>query len=352
MPLLLSACATDELPRSRLGALPFPGPLTLYEPSDLPQVGAHRYTKWWERPFGEAEGARGIMYTCRAGFLDLAHIRESMDWTRYFWRHARTLLLDGGGSSAFVFEDTRFELSVTLPAWWSDLTPADRAAMIEEASGIIGQRAAIDEQTWHEIATWYGWRTFPLVSEQGSAFTYDDTTSHLVGALIGASVLVQDESDYDRLATAALRETLEGLGAVPRSEVDHAARSVEGSWWSDGVAVRRDLNTGIEAGFKVPWLVPGVEGCAGCEPVVLTVPSLRNVLGRDLSAVYELRVVPREQFMERLRPGAASPELGITSREFPTLIAAIRHDMAARWGPEVDQRPEPPAAAGLPLGGS
>lgn len=347
--LALSACATDdELPRSRLGALPFPGAFTLYEASGVSELGPHRYAPWLERPFERSEGARGIMYTCRAGFLDLAHVREAVDWTRYAWRQTRTLFQAGGGSHSFEHEDTRFVITVTLPPWWSDLAPPERDAMIDEAALRGAQRIAYDVQTWHEIATWCGWRTLPMISEAGSAFTCDDTSSHLVGVLIAGRLLREGDADFDRRAAAELRRGLDELGAVSSAMVDRAARAVEDVWWRDGVAVRRDLDTGVEDGFKVPWLVPDLECCAGCEPAVLAVPSLKSVNGRDLSAACELRIAPPSWLLERLRPGEPRTAQGFNSRELLSLIEIVRAQMAARWGPEFDRPAAPTRTTHLP----
>src|SRR5262249_12707791 len=94
--MLTGGVADEHTPRWRLGALPFPGPLSLYAAADATDLGMHRYTSWWERPFEEGEGARGIMYTCRAGFLDLAHLRDAVDWTRYLRDHVQRLLSHDG----------------------------------------------------------------------------------------------------------------------------------------------------------------------------------------------------------------------------------------------------------------
>ncbi len=337
--LLLSACMAeqDALPRPRLGALPFPGLFTLYTSSDVSEVGLHHYTSWWERPFQEGEGARGIMYTCQAGFLDLAHLHEGVDWTRYMRDHARTLLLAGGGSVSLVNDDTHIELSVSLPPWWAGLSDSERETLTDEAALCMGERAAYQIAVWHEIVTWFGWRTFFFIPEDVSSFTWEDLNSDLLGVIIGGQVVRDGDQNYDRRASAAVRSMLMELGPVSTRWVDRAAYAVEGQWWRDGVAVRRDLDTGLETGFKVPWLVPGLECCPDCEPVTLTVPSLKNVNGHDLSSVYELRLTAPTWLLERMYAHREPPRPIVADRDYAGLIDLIRTQMQARWGPDVDR---------------
>ncbi len=338
----LGGCAAQaDLPHARLGALPFPGAFTLYTPCEVSELGAHRYTSWETRPFERGEGARGIVYTRRAGFLDMAHIRESADWTRHLWKHSRPLLEKDGGSFHFTREDTGFEVVITLPCWWKDVSGEERALLIDSVSLRLAQRGAYEIQTWHEIATWFGWRTVPLVSEQGSSFTWEDTTSHLVGVLIAGRVLISGDDHYDDRTGEAIKEMLTELDAVPLRAVDLAARSVEGRWWKNGTAIRRDLDLAMDDSVKVPWLVPPADGEEPVLPAVLEVPSLRGINGRDLTGMFQLRITPPSSVRRGIYPkGAESGEPGgeiIPERDFPGIMAKIRAQMAERWGDDVDR---------------
>src|SRR5687768_2411742 len=69
-------------PRGRLGALPYPGMTTLYATADPENLGRHRYGGL-PRLFERDEASRGIIYTARGGFLDVAHVRITVDRVRY-----------------------------------------------------------------------------------------------------------------------------------------------------------------------------------------------------------------------------------------------------------------------------
>jgi hypothetical protein len=333
----LGGCAREEVavPRARLGALPFPGPFTLYVSSEVGELGGHRY----EAPdgvLGLGEGARGIVYTCRAGFLDLAHLRESVDWTWYLRGHVVYLLEHGGGSVTFENDQTRFDLIVRPPRL-EGLSGAERAAVLDEAAVRLGQRGAFLVETWHEIESWYGLRTVFFVPEDRSTFTWDDTASHAVGAGIGARVARVPRKEFDEKAAAAIREELESLGAVPKSWVDRATQRVAGRWWKGEVPVRRDLDIGLESGSKAPWIVPGLECCEGVEPIRLEVPSLRDVRGRDLTGMYEIRLTLWPSLAAEMYKGEEAPQAIDAEREFPRLVEKIRASMKERFGPECDR---------------
>src|SRR5436190_23969737 len=93
----LGGCASSaaaDAPRDRLGCLPFPGPMTLYTVADPARLGHHRSGRW-PKPFADDEKERGILYTTRAGFLDLAHVRIAIDWTHYSTVAAREAVTAG-----------------------------------------------------------------------------------------------------------------------------------------------------------------------------------------------------------------------------------------------------------------
>lgn len=335
---LCSGCArTQEIPRARLGALPFPGATTLFSSCDTTDLGTHHYSGRLERPLSVGEGARGIVYTCRAGFLDIAHLRETVDWTWYLRARAQELLAQGGGVSTFTYDKTDFELSVNPPGVMPDIPDHLRRAVLEEAAIRIGQRAAYFVQTWHEIESWYGLRTVFFVPEDRSAFTWDDSTSHLVGMEIAARIIRSHPSDYDAAAAAEIRRTLDDLGTIPASRVEAAALAVSMRWWSGNSPLKRDLETGLATGRKTPWLVPEFADCPDPEPAEFLVPSLADVQGYDLSDMFELRLTPRTSLLRgRESDPVLAPPLD-AERHIPVIIDRIRAEMVAKWGPEVDR---------------
>lgn len=342
----VAGCSTAPAqPRTRLGSIPFPGIFTLYTTADPQRLGQHRYEAWWDKLDGPNETSRGILYTCRAGFLDLSHIRDSIDWAKYI--HDRTLecaLRFGTGPAssqtfAFSSSDARYEVELREPEWWHTLDPSERDQLAREAAIRIGQRLTVIMATWHEIGTWYGQETIPGISEQNSAFTWDDGTSHVVAAIVAGRAL-RTGDPWDIAVTRELAAELEELGAVDSSCESQAIDLVKDRWWKNGIAVRRDLDTGLDHNPKIPWLVPGLPCCTHADPgcATLVVSDLHDVQGRDLTPMLDLRIIPSRSILRKAAGTSSSTPSAIHGE--PALLQAIervRAEMLERWGPDADK---------------
>ena len=347
--LCAAGCASSEqLPHTRLGSIPFPGLFTLYETADPAKLGPHYYEPWWARLGRPGECGRGIMYTCRAGFLDLSHLREYTDWVKYLHDHARLALEGGPKQFGFEWSDARYDVEVVKPDWWATLSDTERATLTEEASICFAQRFVVVLGTWHELGTWYGQETIPGISEQGSALTWDDTTSHVVAAIVGGRALRTPDVPWNDAVANAMDATLTELGAVSEDVEAKAVQRVKGIWWKDGVAIRRDLDTGLGTGVKHPWTVPGLEGCVGAagvwpgegvsggEAAALVVVGLDDVCGRDLRGVFEFTIKPEPRVMRHALGCAECPKTLDSEAEVLGVIERMRAEIKAKWGPDAD----------------
>jgi hypothetical protein len=341
------------MPRDRLGALPFPGTFTLYTKADPAHLGRHRYGHW-PRPFGgDDEKERGIVYTTRAGFLDLAHVRIAIDWGRHCTRLAQEAIVNGRDGLAVPGPDAAvFHVALEYPNGWGELPVAERARIVDAASRRVGQRVAYLVLTWHEVATWFGYRPF-LFDESRSAFTYDDTVATLVGLRVAGLAMAgagEDTDDaFDAAATAALDAELRRLGACTPAQTEQAVRAVEGVWWSGDAPLKRQADVcSADVDAVVPWLVsdlPFASDSTVAEP--FPIPCDRSLHGgpADVEAVTaRVEIEPRMRqaaAMRELIPG--HPERFREGRDLPPLFDAMRAQMRARYGPDVG-RPWPEAA--------
>jgi hypothetical protein len=347
------ACAPDA-PRSRLGALPFPGLTTLYKTADPQRLGRHRYGDL-PRVFRADEMSRGIVYTTRAGFLDLAHVRITVDQARYCTRAFQR---------AVKHRKDRFELAgpnrsewlvaLNYPPDWDELSADERAGLADEMSLRAGHQLAYLMLTWHELITWFGYRNVILVDERRSAFLHDDVMSHVVGLRVaeramrglpqGASLFGDDDA-----FTAALAAELRDLGAVPPACTDEAARAVEGVWWRGGEPLKRQPDVGLTSGVVRPWLVPGLAcapaaaagddaDAAATEPEAFPLPRLDDVGGRDLSDFHSVEIDPRILESGRIRAHLPERPPRFSGRhDVPRLLEVVAAQMRETIGPAVDQ---------------
>lgn len=339
------------MPRDRLGALPFPGLMTLYATADPEKLGPHRYEQW-PRLFRADETERGIIYTARAGFLDLAHIRIAIDWTRFCTTRARAALTAGQSTLDLPGPDHAvFHVAFAYPSGWSALPEAERESLADAESRSIGQRIAYLMLTWHEVATWFGYRTLFFVDESPSAFTYDDSVSHLVGMRV-AERAMREGGGFDAAVTASLQAELRRLGAVTPQQTDLAVRAVEGVWWSASKPLKRQAEVYLrEDQVLYPWLVPGLPFCADASREAFALPRGVGGVGRDGSVATAIEIEPRIAEagpMRDLLPGR--PDRFRDDRDLPALLGVVRAQMREQYGPAVCQ-PWPDVATAGGAGG-
>lgn len=348
--LMATGCGSSgpAEPRMRLGSIPFPGPFTLYTTADPNDLGQHRYEEWWDTHTGPDETTRGILYTCRAGFIDLAHVRESMDIVKYAHDRILERLLDKDGASPICggtfrlnWADARYDAVIRPPEGWTMMDAAERQEIAHELAIRAAERFSIIVGTWHEIGTFYGQQTVPPFSEKTSAFTYDDATSHVVAATVAGRALRDRERDgagvgWNVAATVALNEHLVELGVVSVDCQYRAVQGVRNLWWKSLEILRRDLDVGLSGNVKIPWLVPGLDCCPDAQMMPLTLSDLSNVNGRDLRCCLEVQIRPGASMIRRTLRCSSCPEAITTEGEILRAIETLRADLKARDGPDAD----------------
>ncbi len=312
-----------NIPKGRLGSIPCPGPLTFYATGDPTQLGTHAYGS--PPPGGPAEGSRGIIYTVHGGFIDVAHLRKAADWTAYHQVRIRHALASDWQCIVLPSkEGTIFRMGFNYPAAWPTLDAARRQRTIDELSIRLAQSLAVTQTAWHEIATWFGYSS-TMYPEKPSALTYDDMTSHLLGAKIAGLALHDRTHDFNTAVTYHLKRELDQLGAVPPEQTLKALGMVENKWWRNGFVIKRQLDLGESRGAIMPWIVPGYPDGNTAAGVAFPVPSLKDVAGQDMSRFAQVDFDPQMRAwsqMRRILPG--NPSRCQPARDFPLLMQFIR----------------------------
>lgn len=183
----------------------------------------------------------GFVYTCAAGFIDLGHVRDCVDLTRFYWEELRRDASSGrrleppGGMRGTI------TLNQAVP-------PDSRLA--------VARSIAYDESIWHEIETYTDW-------QRDSSFSPEDLTSNFLGTWVAARA-IRAGGTFDVAVAATLHSLLREFGAVSAAGTQQAFDRIKGTWVQGsplniGRYLRRrnfDLRPG-------PWLVDGVPACAG-----------------------------------------------------------------------------------------
>lgn len=333
---LLRLKDSAKSPRIRMSSYASDTIGTVY--ADPANLGAHNYRS------GRGE-RNGIVYTCRAGHIDIPHVRKAADWTAYLAEKALRRITAGDTKFSFkLWEPSRYHVRLTYPQDWGQLPEAEKEQVARDISVDLGQYLAFTALTWHEIVTWFGYRPLPWYPEFPSAFSWEDTFSNLLGTRLALEALKDTEHEYDEAMTMALDRELQRLGAQPKRVAMHAADKMKGLWYSGEFLFlvnikKRNLDIGLDDGFVTPWIVPGLEECQGAQPQPYPVPNLDQVRLHGFTVRFEIepRELEKRNILKIVYPDAGKrPKRLEPAVHFAPIMDYIRQDAVRKYGDEVD----------------
>lgn len=348
---LRPCCAFGADLRVHLGFVVVPG-FSLDNMRGLEDVGPHRYNiaplEWSssQDPGALSSENNGLLHSCRGGFLDLAHVRDCADLT-IFLSAAIERRLEGGGVIELADQGGRRRLVIRA-------VDGDRiaGAARRRLAVALGQWAAFQVSTWHEIATWYGYSAMSTWPEKMSSFTPEDLYSNMLGIQLAAGILLardgSSDTDYNDAMNAWLTVAFRRLQVTDKAAASAAIHAVDGKWWDSGrrvpdwqLVTRRNFETGTSL---KPWIVPmafapqaGPDvGCAQAGPPLrLRNPSGYEGVRFDQDVTLEVDVADAVAETGLPFPRAGSRRL--TQADFPALIGRIRQENRAEFGPGHDR---------------
>jgi hypothetical protein len=311
--ICLSGCDSGE-PRMRMGAF-FGSPGGMSYP-DMEHLGKHNH----RFASGEKEG---LVYTSSGGFIDIGHVREAADRAAYAAHISYDNLMAGHTDfTCRLIEPSIYCVSISYPANWQNLPPAERQRIARDVSIPMGQYIAHKSLIWHEIITWFGFASTGIFSEKISSFSFEDTYSDATGIALGGQAL-RDSRPYDEAMTDLLTRKLNELGVQTPQTARHAVKQIDGRWykgnWYFFVEMKEpSFDVGFERGNILPRLVPGICPQARAQPC--PVPALDEVTRRGFWVTLEIdpriweqgkifRIVHIKDNSEMLRPEVHFPEI-------------------------------------------
>lgn len=283
---VMNGCNSLPEPRTRLASLPAPTPATDFIGID--DLGTHCYNSFFPE-------CNGIVYTCKAGHIDTGHVRIAADYVRYLNDMIRVTLRRGDCDCFFKMniEPSRYHVVINYPSGWNALCPDEQERIIDIVAPELSQYFAFIMTTWHEVITWFGFKTTGVWSEYPSAFSWEDSFSNLVGTRLGLEALSDTAHDFDAAMTIALRRELLALEIQPAQTSLEAAEKMKGFWYDGHILIemkRRNLDIGLNDGLVTPTLIPGV--CTDAVPQSYPVPDLDNC--RYFGFTISLFIYPKE----------------------------------------------------------
>jgi hypothetical protein len=265
----------------------------------------------------------GIVYTCRGGHIDIAHARIAADNVRYIQDLAEKNILRESRNFDFKLrvEPSTYYVTLEYPPNWGKLSRKDKAKIADEVSMEMGPYFTYTMTTWHEVLTWYGFKTMAFVPEQPSAFSWEDLYSNIFGIKVGTLALQDKKHSYNRAMTIILEKELKKLGVQSGDTARKASEKMRGTWYEGTLIAEmkvRNLDIGIDDGFVTPMLVPGV--CRNAMPEPLPVPKLSKLYryGFKMTLEVEMNEMEKNKVLRIIYPN-------LSPSKYPRRISPVEH---------------------------
>ncbi len=322
----LSGCATIEGPRNMMGLLP------------SPTLGTNFAGPVESNPHFRIQKTRSMLYTLKGGQIDLSHLINAANWTIYLTNRTYGHLIKNEEQFSFkLAEPSRYFVEIKYPENWSSLPENERNDIASQISIALGQHFAFTAVTWHEILTWFGYKSTLIFSEYSSAFSWEDSFSNLLGCHVGAKALQDKEHSSDEALQLAIDNELDLLQVQPKSFARQASKAVKGRWYSGDflffVSIdKRNFDIGLD-GFVTPWVVPEI---STEQPQPYPVPNLDCLsrYGFSLKLEIEPREAERNKILRIIYPDKQGNRIQ-PYMHFAPIMEKIRQQAVKKYGEDV-----------------
>lgn len=225
------------------------------------KLGEHHYNdSFWgtlTALSGLSQEKLGLIYTEKGGFIDIAHVKDTADYTLYLFTEIFAHL---GENYQIQLVDELAARKIQLFATKPSTSYIERYTL----SAYLAAELAFELAAWHEIAQSYGYESVPGFSESISAFSPEDLYSNLLGARLALTLILQGQASSVSQFSAAMAKTLSlaltELGAYATNETKQMFDQVDSLWWDSKkhvpekfLLLKRDYET---SSTRVPVMPP------------------------------------------------------------------------------------------------
>lgn len=282
--------ANISIPKTAIGSLPTPTLGNIFSgPND---IGIHNYSS----NYGEGNG---IIYTCSAGHIDLAHVRSTADWTRYAYNLIQTELLRSSETIPFKtsVDPSIFHIKIKYPNDWQTISNKNRKRVIHLVAIKIAKYVIFNAANWHEIITWYGYSKVRFFSEYPSSFSWEDSFSNMMGIYLAEKVLEESQKNYNSNMTRAIKTEMESFKMLSRVKAISITSSLKGYWyngWVPGLVKMkvRNFDVGSSDGYINPIRINNIPECPKSAHSGYMIPTLDET--NQYGFLFQMEIEPKE----------------------------------------------------------
>lgn len=310
---LAAACASCNSYgiRNRIGSPPNHWTAPFPNPSNL---GKHNSSE-----------RNGQIYTAKAGPIDTDHLRKGADFTRAFSEELFDNLMEKKKEfSMKMREPSTYFIELDYPDYWENLPKSEKEKIARDVSISLGSYITYAGTTWHEVVTWFGWKSTVIIPEFESAFSCEDNFSNLLGVCLAEKVLRENKTDFNSGLTMALNDELKKLDIQPRDIARKAAQNMG--------TEKRHFDIGLDDGYITPWIVPGISN--GVKVESYAIPNLDTLSKYGFSMKFEIE--PREWEKREILKAAGKEKRIEVWKDFHPLMEYVRKDAVRRFGVNVN----------------
>jgi len=288
----------------------------------------------------------GIVYTCKAGHIDIAHVRKLIDWTAFLTEKTFVNLMKNKTEFKFKTKTPSiYHVQIVYPAYWKVLSEKQKEITAHNIAIKLGPYFAYSESIWHEILTWFGYKSVGFCPEFPSAFSWEDTFSNVFGTHIAVMALQDDEHEYNEAVTLALTQELAKLGIQSANTARRAAKQMRGLWFSGDILFvdikKRNFDIGLENGFITPCITPSLTKYDTTITQSYPVPNL-DVLSRyGFSMRFEIepKEWEKDKILKIVYPEAKTKKKRIEPAvHFAPIMDHIKKEAASKYGKEQEYK--------------
>lgn len=257
-----------------------------------------------------------VGYSKKGGFIDTTHMGDSFKWTVYYQKELYKTIQSRTKKITLEIVESVYDISLE----YGKLSSQEEKEFSIELAGYLAYYWSV----YHEMLSWYNYKSTGLFSEFGSAFSPEDLYSDLLGTIIAKEAL--KSNDFEKASFAYLDFWMERLNLQPLDVVKKAHKSViEKSWWNGksypfNKVYKRNFDIGFDNGTITPFLLK--EFSQDANAIELSVPLIPNKDNFQIN----IRIKPKEKQGKILLDLAKQKEYLIIERDFLIIMKEIEKD--------------------------